>query len=73
MVFARNDDHAVIIIIQVGIVLGNEIQALGRIDPLMHGADHAHDRHFEHLGGIGDRFRYLRRSALPCHRAIRAA
>ena len=60
---ARDDDHAFVIIVQVGIVFGDEFQALGGIDPLVQRTGHAHERHAEHLGGVGDRLRHLLRAS----------
>ena len=58
---ARDNDHAVVVIVQIGIIFGNKFQTLGGIDPLMHRAGHAQNRHVEHFGCIGDRLRHLLR------------
>src|ERR1700748_3050735 len=47
MMLARDDDHAVVVIVEVGIIFGNELQPGGLVDLLVQGSNHAHERHVE--------------------------
>ena len=59
-VFARYDQTAVVIIVEIGIIFGDEGVATGLVNDLVLCPDHAHQRGFEYIrsvaDGVSDRF-----------------
>ena len=61
-----------LVVVEVGVELGDEGEAARLVDLLVQGAGHAEQRHAEHLGGVAHRVRHLllaRRHAVE--RAVR--
>ena len=58
--FAGDDELAVVGVVEIDVVLGQEPMAARRVDLLMLGADHPQQRRLEYVRRVADRVRHFR-------------